>query len=51
MTCRVSGSPKPQIKWIRNNIELTGGRYITLANGDLEIRFNIHSNFFTNEKK
>ena len=38
MTCRVAGSPRPQIKWIHNGVELTGGRYITKPNGDLEIR-------------
>ena len=38
MTCRVAGSPRPQIKWIHNGVELTGGRYTTKPNGDLEIR-------------
>ncbi|XP_022162397.1 neuroglian-like isoform X2 [Myzus persicae] len=35
--CKLSGVPKPQTKWIKNNIELTGGRYTTLDNGDLQI--------------
>ncbi|XP_046622366.1 neuroglian isoform X1 [Neodiprion virginianus] len=37
ITCRVFGAPKPEVKWVRNGIELTGGRYITLESGDLEI--------------
>lgn len=38
LTCRVFGAPKPEVKWIRNSMELTGGRYTTLSNGDLEIK-------------
>lgn len=38
MTCRVLGSPKPAVKWVRNGVELTGGRYTTLPSGDLQIR-------------
>lgn len=37
ITCRVFGAPKPEIKWIRNGQELTGGRYKILDIGDLEI--------------
>lgn len=37
--CKNFGVPKPHVKWTRNNIELTGGRYSTLNNGDLQIRF------------
>lgn len=37
LTCRVFGAPKPTVKWIRNGLELTGGRYKTLENGDMEI--------------
>jgi len=37
ITCRVFGAPKPEVKWIRNRQELTGGRYKTLDTGDLEI--------------
>ncbi|KAL5275409.1 CHL1 family protein [Megaselia abdita] len=37
MRCRVFGAPKPQVKWIRNGLELTGGRYNILPTGDLEI--------------
>lgn len=36
--CKHFGVPKPHVKWTRNNIELTGGRYLTLNNGDLQIR-------------
>jgi len=36
--CNPSGVPKPHTKWTRNNIELTGGRYTTLDNGDLHVR-------------
>ncbi|XP_075216737.1 neuroglian isoform X2 [Lycorma delicatula] len=37
LTCRVFGAPKPEVKWLRSNLELTGGRYTTLENGDLRI--------------
>ncbi|XP_018050218.1 PREDICTED: neuroglian isoform X1 [Atta colombica] len=37
ITCRVFGAPKPEVKWIRNGQELTGGRYKILDVGDLEI--------------
>lgn len=37
ITCRVLGAPKPIIKWIRNGKELTGGRYTTHENGNLQI--------------
>ncbi|XP_037921152.1 neuroglian isoform X2 [Hermetia illucens] len=37
LTCRVFGAPKPEVKWIRNGLELTGGRYKTLESGDLQI--------------
>lgn len=37
MICRVFGAPKPEVKWIRNGLELTGGRYKTQENGDLLI--------------
>lgn len=38
LTCRVFGAPKPEVKWIRGGLELTGGRYIVKESGDLEIR-------------
>lgn len=38
ITCKPYGVPKPHIKWIRNRIELTGGRYSISDSGDLEIR-------------
>ena len=31
------GAPKPLVRWLRNNDELTGGRYKVLSVGDLEI--------------
>lgn len=37
LTCRVFGAPKPEVKWIRNGLELTGGRYKVQENGDLLI--------------
>lgn len=37
MICRVFGAPKPEVKWIRNGLELTGGRYKVQENGDLMI--------------
>lgn len=37
LTCRVFGAPKPEVKWLRSNLELTGGRYTTMDNGDLQI--------------
>ncbi|XP_018330369.1 neuroglian [Agrilus planipennis] len=37
MTCKVYGAPKPQVKWIHNGKELTGGRYSVLESGDLHI--------------
>ncbi|VVC24599.1 Hypothetical protein CINCED_3A009632 [Cinara cedri] len=35
--CKNFGVPKPHVKWTKNNIELTGGRYTTLDSGDLQI--------------
>ncbi|XP_011881150.1 PREDICTED: neuroglian isoform X2 [Vollenhovia emeryi] len=37
ITCRVFGAPTPEVKWVRNGQELTGGRYKILNIGDLEI--------------
>lgn len=39
LTCKVFGSPKPLTKWIRDGLELTGGRYRVMESGDLEIRY------------
>lgn len=39
LRCRVFGAPKPKIKWRRENIELSGGRYKVLENGDLQIEY------------
>jgi neuronal cell adhesion protein len=38
LQCRVFGAPKPLVRWLRNNQELTGGRFRLLDSGDLEIR-------------
>ncbi|XP_055389470.1 neuroglian isoform X2 [Condylostylus longicornis] len=38
MRCRVFGAPKPIVKWIRNNLALTGGRYHIMDTGDLLIQ-------------
>ena len=38
LTCKVFGAPKPLVKWIRDGLELTGGRYHVLDSGDLQIR-------------
>uniref|UniRef100_A0ABD2WQQ1 Neuroglian n=1 Tax=Trichogramma kaykai TaxID=54128 RepID=A0ABD2WQQ1_9HYME len=43
LTCRVFGAPKPEVKWLRNGQELTGGRYKILESGDLEIENVIYS--------
>lgn len=37
MTCKVYGAPKPEVKWIHDGSELTGGKYTILDNGDLHI--------------
>ncbi|KAG9509224.1 Neuroglian [Fragariocoptes setiger] len=37
LKCRVFGAPKPEVKWRRDNIELSGGRYKVLETGDLQI--------------
>lgn len=37
MTCRVFGAPKPEVKWIKNGLELTGGRFQIQSSGDLHI--------------
>lgn len=39
LRCRVFGAPKPKIKWRRENIELSGGRYKVLDDGDLQISY------------
>uniref|UniRef100_A0A8D8XH54 Neuroglian n=2 Tax=Cacopsylla melanoneura TaxID=428564 RepID=A0A8D8XH54_9HEMI len=37
LTCRVFGAPKPEVKWVHNQVEVTGGRYTILETGDLQI--------------
>lgn len=36
--CKHFGMPKPHIKWLRNNEELTDERYLILDNSDLQIK-------------
>lgn len=38
MKCKVIGAPKPEVKWLKNGIALTGGRYEILADGTLKIK-------------
>ncbi|XP_014258139.1 neuroglian isoform X2 [Cimex lectularius] len=38
LTCRVFGAPKPEVKWVRQGSELTGGRFNILSEGDLLIK-------------
>ncbi|KAG7157810.1 Neuroglian-like 2 [Homarus americanus] len=38
ITCRVFGAPKPRITWMRDGLELTGGRFQVTPEGDLVIQ-------------
>lgn len=38
LTCKVFGSPKPEVKWIRDGLELTGDLYKVADSGNLQIR-------------
>lgn len=43
LECRVFGAPRPEVTWVRNDRQLTGGRYLTQDNGDLvinDVQFN-----------
>ncbi|UYV67407.1 CHL1 [Cordylochernes scorpioides] len=37
LRCRVFGAPRPEVKWMRDGQEMTGGRYHVLDSGDLRI--------------
>nr|XP_037271321.1 neuroglian-like [Rhipicephalus microplus] len=37
LRCRVFGAPRPEVKWMKEAQELTGGRYRVLDSGDLQI--------------
>lgn len=37
LNCRVFGAPQPEVTWMRDGQELTGGRYQVLENGGLKI--------------
>ncbi|CAH1103068.1 unnamed protein product [Psylliodes chrysocephalus] len=48
LICRVLGAPKPNVKWIQNGRELTGGRYDVQGNGDLiiaDVQFDDKGNY------
>lgn len=45
LTCKVFGSPKPEVKWVRDGLELTGERYRILDNGNLEIRYLVEKQY------
>ncbi|XP_049882057.1 neuroglian-like isoform X1 [Pectinophora gossypiella] len=38
LKCRVFGAPKPQVKWMRDEVDVTGGKYNITSEGDLVIR-------------
>lgn len=37
MKCRVFGAPKPLVKWLKDGVDLTGGRYVITTSGELHI--------------
>ncbi|KAM7295331.1 neuroglian [Ixodes scapularis] len=37
LRCPVFGVPRPEVKWLKEGQELTGGRYRVLDNGDLQL--------------
>ncbi|XP_073957143.1 neuroglian-like [Choristoneura fumiferana] len=37
MRCRVFGAPRPLVKWMREDVELTGGNFNITTEGDLVI--------------
>jgi len=37
LTCKVSGSPKPHVVWLKGDEQLTGGRFRLMEDGNLEI--------------
>ncbi|XP_050519351.1 neuroglian isoform X1 [Diabrotica virgifera virgifera] len=48
MICKVLGAPKPNVKWIQNGRELTGGKYDVQSNGDLiidKVQFDDRGNY------
>ncbi|KAL0850772.1 hypothetical protein ABMA28_006704 [Loxostege sticticalis] len=38
LKCRVFGAPKPIVRWMREEVDLTGGKYNITPEGDLVIR-------------
>jgi len=45
LTCKVFGSPKPLVVWMKGAEQLTGGRYRVLEDGNLEIAVRCFSSF------
>lgn len=37
LTCKVFGAPKPEVKWIKDGNNLSGGRFRVMLDGSLEI--------------
>lgn len=37
LRCRVFGAPRPEVRWLRNGVELTGGRFQVLSDGRLRV--------------
>lgn len=38
LTCGTTGKPDPTITWYKDDLQITGGRYIIAKTGDLQIR-------------
>ncbi|XP_041975037.1 neuroglian-like isoform X1 [Aricia agestis] len=38
LKCRVFGAPRPVVKWMRDDVDVTGGKYNITSEGDLVIR-------------
>lgn len=38
LTCRTTGKPDPTVAWYKDDVLITGGRYIINRTGDLHLR-------------